>query len=175
MAPGPVISAASMERRRGIAASICAVARRLRGDRRGVSMLEFALFFPILALIVLGTIDMAKGLAVKFALDQATQRTVELAALAGRPQADYTYLETEARTAANVPAANVTVRPWLECNGRTEPFGGSCAAGEQAARYVSVTIFKDYAPMFTSIPFVHRFAGANGTIRITAASGVRVQ
>lgn len=170
------ISEATGERRRSFAAPVAATVRRLGRDERGVSMLEFGLFFPILALIVLGTIDMAKGLAVKFALEQATQRTVELATLGGRPKADYSYLATEARNAADVPAGNVAVKQWLECDTVEQPlFNGTCPSGQQAARYVTVEIYKDYRPMFGSIPFVHRVADANGAIRITADSGVRVQ
>jgi Flp pilus assembly protein TadG len=72
-------------------------------------MLEFGLFFPFLALMLLGTIDLARGLAVKFGLDQATQRTIELATLGNRPLADYSFLRAEAATAAGVPVAQVTL------------------------------------------------------------------
>jgi Flp pilus assembly protein TadG len=170
------IPIATAGRRLSLAGALRRRGRTLRRDESGVSMLEFGLFFPILALLVLGTIDMAKGLSVKFALEQATQRTAEMAAMAGRARADYTYLATEAMAAAGVPLANVNVDQWLECNNARQPlFTGFCPAGQQAARYVNVTIFKDYTPMFRSIPFMRRVADANGKIRITADSGVRVQ
>jgi Flp pilus assembly protein TadG len=176
MASDSGISEASGARQPGLTESTAAAGRRLGGDERGVSMLEFGLFLPILALIILGTMDMAKGLAVKFALEQATHRTIELASLSGRAKADYSYLATEARTAADVPAANVQISNWLECNNVRQPsYSGTCPSGQQSAKYVSVQIHKDYTPMFRSIPYVRRFAGADGTIRVTATSGVRVQ
>ena len=146
-------------------------------DSRGVSMLEFGLIFPILALMILGTIDLSRGLAARFRIEQAAQRSIELATLGGRPFGDYSHLPTEASAAAGVPVGNVTLDQWLECNNvRQGSFGGSCAAGEQAARYVTITIFTDYTPMFEWLPFVGRLAtAANGKIRITADSGVRVQ
>ena len=149
----------------------------IRGDERGVSVLEFGLFFPILALMVLGTIDLARGLATRFGIEQATQRTIELATLGGRPLADYSFLQAEAATAAGVPPANVALDQWLECNNaRQASFNGVCPDGQQTARYVTITVFTDYTPMFYSIPYVGRVATAsNGKIRLTADSGVRVQ
>lgn len=139
-------------------------------------MLEFGLFFPFLALMLLGTIDLARGLATKFGIEQATQRTIELATLGNRPRADYSFLTAEAATAAGVPVGQVTLDQWLECNNtRQTNFTGNCPSGQQAARYVSITVWKDYTPMFEGIPFVGRIANANGKIRLTADSGVRVQ
>ena len=151
--------------------------RRIRDDASGVSMLEFGLFFPFLALMLLGTIDLARGLAAKFGLEQATHRTIELASLGNRPLADYSFLRTEAATAAGVPIGQVTLDQWLECNNvRQSSFTGTCASGQSSARYVTITVFKDHVPTFTWIPIVGRLAtAANGTIRITADSGVRVQ
>ncbi|HEY0011818.1 MAG TPA: TadE/TadG family type IV pilus assembly protein [Allosphingosinicella sp.] len=156
--------------------------RSLAGDERGATLIEFGLFFPILALLLLGTIDLGRGLATKFQIEQATQRTIELANLGGRPQADYSYLVPEAVSASGVPANQVTLSQWLECRTasgttrRETSFSGACQAGEQTARYVTITIWKDYVPMFASIPLLGRVgSGANGSIRLTADSGVRIQ
>lgn len=145
-------------------------------DERGVSMLEFGLFFPILALMVLGTIDLARGLANKFAIEQAAQRAIEMATLGGRPRGDYTYLQTEAAAAAGVPVDNVVVSKWLECDGVSADYFSSCTSTQQTARYVSVSIYKDYTPMFEWMPFLGRVSRrTDGKIRLTADSGVRVQ
>lgn len=150
---------------------------RIGRDERGVSVLEFALFVPVLALMILGTIDLARGLAAEFKIEQAAQRTIELATLGNRPLADYSFLRTEAATAAGVPVANVTLDQWLECNNtRQASFTGACTTGQQAARYITISVFTDYTPMFEWIPFIGRLSNAaNGKIRITADSGVRVQ
>ena len=151
--------------------------RVLAGDERGVTVIEFALFLPILALMVLGTIDIGRGLAAKFVVEQATQRAIERAAQGGPPLADYSFLRSEAAAAAEVPLANVTLDQWLECdNARQSSFNGSCAAGQQMARYVTIEVAASYRPMFGGIPVIGRLANsADGTFRITANSGVRVQ
>jgi Flp pilus assembly protein TadG len=144
-------------------------------DSRGVSMLEFGLFIPIMAVILLGAVDLARGLAMKFGIEQATHRTMELATLRAQPLADYSFLRDEAAAAADVPVAQVTLDQWLECNNtRHSSFTGTCAPGQQAARYITISVWKDYTPMFAGIPFV-RLADANGKIRLAADSGVRIQ
>jgi len=150
---------------------------RIGPDSRGVSMLEFGLFFPFLALMMLGTIDLARGLAAKFGLEQATHRTIELATLGRGTLTDYSFLRTEAAAAAGVPIAQVTLDQWLECNNtRQASFTGACTTGQQTARYITITVYKDHRPTFEWIPIMGRLAtAANGTIRITADSGVRVQ
>ena len=159
------------------AARFASAARRIGRDASGVSMLEFGLFFPFLALMLLGTIDLARGLAAKFGLEQATHRTIELATLGNRPLADYSFLRAEAAAAAGVPVGQVTLDQWLECNEtRHASFTGTCASGQRSARYITITVYKDHRPTFEWIPIMGRLATApNGTIRITADSGVRVQ
>ena len=156
--------------------------RSLARDEGGATLVEFGLFFPILALMLLGTIDLGMGLATKFRLEQAAQRTIELATLGSRPRADYTFLVAEAVEAARVPAAQVTLTQWLECRTSTGTtrretnFNGACQTDEQTARYVTISIWEDYEAMFASIPLLGQIgSGPNGSIRLTADSGVRVQ
>lgn len=158
------------------------VQRSLARDTGGATLVEFGLFFPIIALLLLGTIDLGMGLATKFRLEQATQRTIELATTMGRPQTDYSFLVAEAVRASGVPAGQVTLGQWLECRTtsgttrREANFNGVCAGSEQAARYVTITIWQNYVPMFGAIPLLGRIGtGPNGSIRLTADSGVRVQ
>ena len=82
-------------------------------------------------------------------MEQAAQRVTDFA-LAKRPDsADGTYLVNEAVSAANVPASNVTVDIYLECNGvRQTDFTVQCAAGEPQARFASVTIDKAVNTIF---------------------------
>lgn len=154
----------------------------LAADESGATLVEFGLFFPILALMVLGAIDLGRGLASRFELEQATQRTVELANLGTQLLGDYSFLRTEAANAAGIPVAQVTLDQWLECRTsagairREASFNGTCQSGEQSARYVRITAWRDYVPNFAWIPIVGRLGtGANGAIRLNAEAGVRVQ
>jgi Flp pilus assembly protein TadG len=118
-------------------------------DSAGTGVMELALAMPVLLLLLLGTIDVSRLVADKIDMEQAAQRVTDFA-LAKRPDsADGTYLVNEAVSAANVPASNVTVDIYLECNGvRQTDFTVQCAAGEPQARFASVTIDKAVNTIF---------------------------
>lgn len=49
----------------------------LRGDDRGAAVIEMALIAPVLALGVIGIVDMSNAYSKKLALEQASQRAIE--------------------------------------------------------------------------------------------------
>ena len=51
--------------------------RSLAGDRRGASVVEFALIAPFLGVLVMGIGDLARGFSAKFELEQAAHRALE--------------------------------------------------------------------------------------------------
>lgn len=128
--------------------------RNLRGlwrDTTATSLIETALFVPVLALLGCAGTDVALGFAQKLRAQQAADRAVQFAINAGLTTATSATIQTEAATSANVPAANVAVNFWLECDGVLQPdFNGTCASGSPA-RYVSVTVTDAYVPMFTRL------------------------
>lgn len=151
-------------------------ARRLAADERGVSLIELAVFLPVLVFLVMGVTDLAQGLAARLGLEQAAYRALEEAA-AGTVQTDYSYLKTEAETAAGA-GSTASVDQWLECNGtRQTDFSGSCPNGQMTARYVKVSVSQDFKPTFsyttTAWHFFH--TNANGAITLTGSAAVRVQ
>jgi len=142
--------------------------RRLWRDRRGASLIELALMSPILMVTVAGTVDGARLLGTKVRLQQAAERTAELASAGGASGSSFSTLQSEAATAANVPASNVTVSSWLECDGTQQSsFDGSCSSGQQVARYASIRIVGSFTPSF-SIFF-------SGGIAVSGSASVRVQ
>ncbi len=149
--------------------------RDLAGDRRGFSAVEFAFLAPVLLLFVIGIGDLGRGLSERHALQQAANRTLELAHL-GTRQADYSYLIPEAATAAGVPETDVTLRQWLECNGdSTSPlaFGASCPSGQQISRYITLTIRSRFIPMFSNMGYLTVLP--DGSVPLTAEASLRVQ
>jgi hypothetical protein len=106
------------------------------------------MILPFLLMLALGTADVALGYAGKLALEQAAQRTTDLA-LARRPNdGNITYLANEAAAASGQPVGNVTVEAVLECGGVRQPsFTGTCTAG-LPARVISVRIIKSHKFMF---------------------------
>ena len=143
---------------------------RLRRDRRAVSTIELGLLAPVLALFIAGIVDLSQGLAQRFAMQQAVNRGLEL--LAARPleadknddDVDFSYITTEAASAAGVPTSQVRVRRWLQCDDQAmTTYDSSCASGQDQSRYLELEIDKTFRGSF----FVSQFTmTATGTVRI---------
>ena len=153
----------------------------LRRDERGASVVEMALVAPFLATLIIGFVDVSRGYSSKLQLEQAAQRSIEKA-MQGKKNTDlFNTLQAEAMTAAGVTASAVDVKYWLECNGVSQYTGPStmtadyekvCPTGQQYARYVEVTITKNYAPMFKTKLLGSK---ADGTFDLVGKTGIRVQ
>ena len=127
----------------------------LARDERGTSLIEFGFLVPFLAVMAMGIIDLSRGIAERFGLQQAVNRSLELVqarpAVAGATDTDvdYSFVRTEAASAAGVPESQVTLTRWLECNGVTKTnVTDTCADGEDTARYLRVRIEKDFQGEF---------------------------
>ena len=144
------------------------LARRLTRDSRGSSVVEFALAAPVIGLVVVGIADYGRGFAQRFALETAAHRTLERAAV-GTTNTDYSFLAAEAAAAAGVPQSDVTFENWLECDGTRMPnYSDVCTSGQQIARYIRVTIYKNFSPSF-------KWTGKGSTYRLSGAAAARVQ
>ena len=139
-------------------------------DQRGTSLIEFGFLAPFLAVLAMGIIDLSRGLAERFALQQAVNRSLELVqsrpatASATATDLDYEFAKTEAQAAAGT-GATVTLTRWLECDGVDKgAASGSCADGEDTARYLRIRIVKNFQGDFYF-----------STIRMTATGAVRTQ
>ena len=148
--------------------------RRLSKCERGNSVIEIALIAPVLATLLIGMVDISRGVSEKLKLTQIAQRSTE------RVQRGYfnfatdlPVLDAEAEAAAGTGSA-ATVTAWLECGTNTArlAYDSSCAPGTPTSRFVSITITKSFTPMF---PVRWAGANANGTYTLIALSGVRVQ
>jgi len=148
--------------------------RSLRGDTRGVSVIEFAFIGPTIVLLILGVVDGARAVSAKLTLDQVVYRALEKAQV-GTTQSDYdSFLKTEV-TNAGIPSANATVTTWLQCDNETPiAMSGTCDAGEQTARYVQLTVTNTFQPSFA---YGKYFLGANaaGAISLSSTASLRVQ
>ena len=143
-------------------------ARRLVRDVRGSSVVEFALAAPVLGLVMVGIADYGRGFSQRFALETAAHRTLERAAV-GTTNTNYSFLAAEAAAAAGVPQSDVTFDNWLECDGTRMPnYSDVCTANQQVARYIQVTIYKNFSPSF-------KWTGKGSTYRLSGAAAARVQ
>jgi len=148
----------------------------LRTDERGNSFIEMAVIAPVLAALLVGTVDVSNAYSAKLSLEQAAQRVVEYVQRSGYQTSDNAALETEAETAAGA-GSNATVTSWLECNNDGVHLNldtGTCASETVPyARYTQITVTKAFRPMFGT----RFFPGANsdGTYTVSAMSGMRTQ
>ena len=146
--------------------------RALASDVRGTSLVEFAAAAPVFALLVVGIGDISRGFSERLALQQAANRTLELAHL-GTRDPNFDYLVPEAATAAGVPQSQVSLVSWLECNGTRKAFDATCADEEEIARYITLRINSTFRPSFGSIAYPG--ALPDGRVPLVAEASLRVQ
>jgi Flp pilus assembly pilin Flp len=154
---------------------------RLRRDEDGVSLVEMGLVAPFLGVLLMGCIDLGRGMSERLELQQAAHRTIELAntraltAGADSDEIDFSFLITEAASAADVPPDQVELTRWVECDGEVQDdYTAVCGAGEQVARYVQLEINDVYEPMFKSAG-IYPQANEDGSIPMMVEAAVRIQ
>jgi Flp pilus assembly protein TadG len=146
--------------------------KRLAKQDCGIAAVEFGIAAPVILLLFVGISDLSRGYSERIGLQQAANRTLELAHL-GTTTGNYNFLVAEAASAAGVPQSSVTLESWLECNGtRSANYTDACGDGQQIARYITLTIRSRYTPTF-GMRFMG--AGADGTVPLTATASLRVQ
>lgn len=143
-------------------------------DERGASIIEMAMVAPVLLTLLVGMVDISRAYSARLQLEQAAQRSIEKVMQYQASSSTYATLYTEAAAAAEVPVSAVTVDYWLECNGaRAADYNGSCTSGQTYARYITVSVDKDFSPIFGTRFFPG--ANADGTFTITGEAGLRTQ
>ena len=152
--------------------------RSLHRDERGASLIEFGFLAPVLALMVGGIIDLSQGIAARFALQQAVNRSLEIVqarppeAAANQSTVDYSYITAEAAAAAGVANAepHVKLTKWLQCTDPagvvTKPTGSAatCPTGSETSRYIKITIQKAFVGHFYL-----------DTVQMSASGAMRIQ
>lgn len=143
-------------------------------DERGSSLIEMGLALPVLATMLVGMVDLSRAFSERLQLEQAAQRSIEKVMQYQASSSTYDTLEAEAAAAAGVDEDDVTVDYWLECNGTRQPdYDGSCPSGQVYSRYITVSINKDYTPMFGTRFFPR--ANEDGTFTLVGEAGLRTQ
>lgn len=121
--------------------SILRLPRALWRDRDGASVIELALALPFLMLLLVGMIDISHLVSNRIDVEQAAQRVTDYALAVRPPNANTTYLKTEASRVTDPNTDKVAVNIFLECDGvRQSSFNTICATGQDSARFVSVNI-----------------------------------
>ena len=171
----------------------------LERNDRGAAVIELALVAPILALTVIGIVDMSNAYSRKLALEQGAQRAIEKIMQTTETSTVQTTLTTEAVCQVNglnangtcktspITASNVTVTYRLECKNAVSGAITStsvttdatafdlleCGTGEKEQRYLQVALTDKYFPLFP-IHFAS-FTSGDGSYHISASAGMRTQ
>lgn len=144
-------------------------------DERGNSVIELALVAPVLASLLIGTVDISRAVSAKLQLEQAAQRTIEKVQVSEFATSDEADLQADAEAAAG-SGSQATVDAWLECNHDGTHLNydsGTCNDGDPYARYVSVTVTKSFTPLFGTRFFPG--ANSNGTVTVRGGATIRTQ
>jgi Flp pilus assembly protein TadG len=170
---------------------------RLLANDRGAAVIELAMVAPVLALTVIGIVDMSNAYSRKLALEQGAQRAVEKIMNTTETATVESTLSTEVQCQVNgsttsggvttcntSPTQAITVTWRQDCtdSGGTVTTqtstdsatydGFTCPSGNvRTARYVQVTVTDKYTPLFP-IHFA-AFNTGDGTYHISATAGVR--
>jgi Flp pilus assembly protein TadG len=167
---------------------------RLLRNERGAAVIEMALVAPVLALCVIGIVDMSNAYSRKLALEQGAQRAIEKIMNTTEDSTVESTLADEAVCQVNgmnadgsckttpISTSDVTVSWRLDCSSPAsttsqsttdsatyDTFISGCAGTK--AGYVQVTVRDKYSPLFP----VHfaRFNTGDSTYHISATAGTR--
>jgi Flp pilus assembly protein TadG len=168
----------------------------LLADNRGAAVIEMALIAPVLALGVIGIVDVSNAYSRKLALEQGAQRAVEKimnttenasveSTLANEVQCQVNGSTTSGgvTTCNTSPTQTITVTWRLDCttggvtvststtdSAAYDALVAACASTTRAG-YVQVTVTDKYSPLFP-IHFA-AFNISDSTYHVSATAGVR--
>ena len=170
----------------------------LRASDRGAAVIEMAMVAPVLALGVIGIVDVSNAYSRKLALEQGVQRAVEKIANTTETTTVEATLANEVKCQVNgsttsgstttcntSPTQAIAVTWRLDCtvggattststinSGSYDGLVDNCTqGGGTTAGYVSVTVTDKYSPMFP-IHFA-AFNTGDSTYHLAATAGVR--
>lgn len=139
-------------------------------DSDGAAAIEFAIVAPVLALFLLGLIDLGMGFSAQMSVSQAAQAGSYYALLNGY---DTSAIVNAAANASN--ATGISANSGVSCGCPTSSggvvaatCGGACPNGQTAGTYVTVTAQYQYAMILP-------YPGLNNPMTLTANSLVRIK
>jgi Flp pilus assembly protein TadG len=123
---------------------------RLRSDRQGNLMLEFALALPILFLLVVGLLDLGRVGLQKSALLQGAREGAQYGIIA---PTDSTNINTTAQNATGLTGVTASNVVFCECSsapGTTVLCTATCSGGAVLKKYITVTTTASFTSVMGS-------------------------
>ena len=137
---------------------------RLLVNEHGAAVIEMALIAPVLALGVIGIVDVSNAYSRKLALEQGAQRAVEKIM-------NTTENASVESTLTNEVQCQVNGSTTTTASATYDALVAACTSPSIKAGYVQVTVTDKYSPMFP-IHFA-AFNTTDSTYHIAATAGVR--
>lgn len=168
----------------------------LARNSRGAVIIELAMVAPVLAIMVIGVVDMSNAFSRKLALEQGAQRAVEKIMQTTDYETVEDTLKTEAVCQVNgmdtsgtcktspITTSNATVTWRQECSDSSGSTTVSStqdstafnsftcpSAKPKEARYLQIALTDKYTPMF---PLHFSSFDADGSYHMSATAGMRI-
>lgn len=170
---------------------------KLLRDGRGAAVIEMALVAPLLALGIVGIVDISNAYSRKLALEQGAQRAIEKIMQTTSYSTVENTLATEAVCQVDgmnadgtcksspITSSNVTVTWRLQCTSSSGTVTNQTIDNDSAtfdtyvcpantasqAKYVQISLTDKYTPMFST--HFAGFTSSDGTYHLSATAGVR--
>lgn len=120
----------------------------LRRDRRGTAVVEMAFALPIMVMLSLGFVDVARGFSYQMALAQYAQSGADLVLASFPTTPTDTEIKTQITTVSGIPAANITITRWTECNYGALPAVQACPAmADLRADFMRIKVVDTFSPI----------------------------
>lgn len=121
---------------------------RLLADRSGNVIIEFALALPILALLVVGLLDLGSYSLQKSAMLQGARSGAQYAIL---DYSDAAKVNVTAQNATGLSGVTASTTWFCECvSGTTVACTTTCSGGATLKRYVTVSMSKSFDSVLTT-------------------------
>jgi len=147
--------------------------QKLVDSTAGTAVVETAIVAPVLAVVIMGIVDVADYGAAKLKVQQAINRGLEMAMIGG-PSTATTAIQTEVADHADVTSDKVTVTQLQTCNDADTTWGNSCSSGQELKRFIKIDLVQTYEPQFVG-PLASFISNTDGPVSISASGTLRVQ
>jgi pilus assembly protein CpaE len=146
------------------------IIRDAAGDSAGAAAIEFAIIAPVLALFILGLIDLGLGFAAQMSVSQAAQSGSYYALLKGYDTANIASAIQNASNATNISGSSSQSCGCPTSSGgvASAACGSSCPNGQTAGTYVTVSAQYQYS---TILPY----PSLTSPMTLSAVSMVRIK
>jgi Flp pilus assembly protein TadG len=140
------------------------LARRLRGDRRGNVIIEFALALPILFLLLAGMLDLGRFSLEKSAMLQGAREGAQYGIVAPTDSTNINATAQNASGRTDVTASNTVFCECSSAAGTTVSCSSTCSGSAVLKKYITVSATASFSSVLGSATTTFGMNGTNGWV-----------